>query len=231
VARARERGVGRRRRREVIAEVSQDDRRPAQPLEKAEAERLLKMEAELHKKVISQDDAIKAIAKAVRRSRAGLKDPKRPMGSFIFLGPSGVGKTLLAKALAEFMFGDARTRSSTSTCPSTWRSTTPQPPGRRASGLRRLRGGRPAHREGPPPPVLGGAARRDREGPPRRLQHAPPDHGGRPPDRLVRPHVDFRNVILIMTSNIGANLIKGGGGFGFGKKRTGESDYDNIKTI
>jgi ATP-dependent Clp protease ATP-binding subunit ClpB len=61
----------------------------------------------LHKKVISQDEAIKAIAKTIRRARSGLKDPNRPMGSFLFLGPSGVGKTLLSKALAEFMFGDA----------------------------------------------------------------------------------------------------------------------------
>jgi ATP-dependent Clp protease ATP-binding subunit ClpC len=69
--------------------------------------RLMKMEAELHKRVVSQDEAIKSISKAVRRSRSGLKDPKRPTGCFIFAGPTGVGKTLLAKALAEFMFGDA----------------------------------------------------------------------------------------------------------------------------
>jgi ATP-dependent Clp protease ATP-binding subunit ClpA len=66
----------------------------------------MQMEEELHKKVISQDEAIKAIAKAVRRSRSGLQDPKRPTGTFVFAGPTGVGKTLLAKALAEFMFGD-----------------------------------------------------------------------------------------------------------------------------
>ena len=68
--------------------------------------RLMQMEDELHKRVISQDEAIKAIARAVRRSRSGLQDPKRPTGCFIFAGPTGVGKTLLAKALAEFMFGD-----------------------------------------------------------------------------------------------------------------------------
>ena len=68
--------------------------------------RLMQMEDELHKKVISQHEAIKAIAKAVRRSRSGCKDPKRPTGTFVFAGPTGVGKTLLAKALAEFMFGD-----------------------------------------------------------------------------------------------------------------------------
>ncbi|MEN0020158.1 MAG: ATP-dependent Clp protease ATP-binding subunit, partial [Planctomycetota bacterium] len=92
---------------EVIAEVvSKMTGVPLQKLEKEEASRLLKLEDELHKKVISQDEAIKAISKAIRRARAGLKDPKRPMGSFIFVGPSGVGKTLLSKALAEFMFGD-----------------------------------------------------------------------------------------------------------------------------
>jgi ATP-dependent Clp protease ATP-binding subunit ClpC len=109
---------------EVVAEtVSKMTGIPLTRLEKAEAERLLMMEAELHNTVISQDEAIKAIARAVRRSRSGLKDPKRPVGSFIFLGPTGVGKTLLAKALAKFMFGEER-RWSRSTCPSTWRSTT-----------------------------------------------------------------------------------------------------------
>ncbi|NQT95549.1 MAG: ATP-dependent Clp protease ATP-binding subunit, partial [Candidatus Omnitrophica bacterium] len=75
-------------------------------LEEGESERLLKMEDELHERVVGQEEAIKAIAHAVRRSRAGIKDPKRPIGSFVFLGPTGVGKTLLAKVLAEFMFGN-----------------------------------------------------------------------------------------------------------------------------
>jgi len=79
---------------------------PLTRIEKGEANRLLKMEAELHESVVSQDEAIQSIAKAVRRARAGLKDPRRPMGSFIFIGPTGVGKTHLAKALAKFMFGD-----------------------------------------------------------------------------------------------------------------------------
>jgi ATP-dependent Clp protease ATP-binding subunit ClpC len=78
---------------------------PVMQLAEAESERLLSMEDELHKRIIGQDEAIIAIAKAVRRSRAGLKDPRRPIGSFIFLGPTGVGKTELTKALAEFMFG------------------------------------------------------------------------------------------------------------------------------
>src|SRR6266404_3241251 len=92
---------------EVIAEVvSKMTGVPLKRLEDNETARLLKMEDELHKQVVSQHEAICAIAKAVRKSRAGLKDPKRPIGSFIFAGPTGVGKTLLAKRLAHFMFGD-----------------------------------------------------------------------------------------------------------------------------
>src|SRR5258708_2931540 len=92
---------------EVINEVvSKMTGVPLKRLESDETARLLKMEDELHKQVISQHEAITRIAKAVRKSRAGLKDPKRPIGSFIFAGPTGVGKTLLAKRLAHFMFGD-----------------------------------------------------------------------------------------------------------------------------
>ncbi len=79
---------------------------PVYKLTEEETQKLLKMEDELHKRVIGQEDAIKAVSQAIRRTRAGLKDPKRPGGSFIFLGPSGVGKTELAKTLAEFLFGD-----------------------------------------------------------------------------------------------------------------------------
>jgi ATP-dependent Clp protease ATP-binding subunit ClpC len=92
---------------EVVAEVvSKMTGVPLTRLESEEATRLLKMEGELHKRVVSQDKAIDAISRKVRLSRAGLKDPKRPTGAFIFAGPTGVGKTLLAKALAEFMFGN-----------------------------------------------------------------------------------------------------------------------------
>ena len=79
---------------------------PVFKLTEEETTRLLRMEDELHKRIIGQDDAVKAVSKAIRRTRAGLKDPKRPSGSFIFAGPSGVGKTELSKALAEFLFGD-----------------------------------------------------------------------------------------------------------------------------
>ena len=93
---------------EVVAEVvSKMTGVPLTRLEAEETARLIAMESEIQKKVISQSEAIKRISQAVRRSRAGLKDPKKPIGSFIFAGPTGVGKTLLAKALAEFMFGNA----------------------------------------------------------------------------------------------------------------------------
>src|SRR3979411_3598 len=79
---------------------------PVFKLTEAETQKLMRMEDELHKRVIGQHPAIEVISKAIRRSRAGLKDPKRPTGSFVFLGPSGVGKTELARTLAEFLFGD-----------------------------------------------------------------------------------------------------------------------------
>src|SRR5699024_4943579 len=92
---------------EVIAEVlAASTGIPIVKLTEEESARLLNMEDELHKRVIGQDEAIKALSQAIRRTRAGLKDPKRPGGSFIFAGPTGVGKTELAKALAEFLFGD-----------------------------------------------------------------------------------------------------------------------------
>jgi ATP-dependent Clp protease ATP-binding subunit ClpC len=93
-------------------------------MEEKETEKLLKMEDELKGRVIGQDEAVIAISKALRRSRADLKDPRRPIGSFLFLGPTGVGKTYARADLAEFMFGDP-TRSSRSTCPSTWRNSPP----------------------------------------------------------------------------------------------------------
>ena len=92
---------------ELIAEVlATATGIPVFKLTEEESQRLLRMEDELHKRVIGQDEAIKALSQAIRRTRAGLKDPKRPGGSFIFAGPSGVGKTELSKTLAEFLFGD-----------------------------------------------------------------------------------------------------------------------------
>lgn len=90
---------------DVTIVVSQWTGIPLQQLEKKESERLLELESILHKRVVGQNEAVKAVSKAIRRARSGLKDPKRPIGSFMFLGPTGVGKTELAKALAEAMFG------------------------------------------------------------------------------------------------------------------------------
>jgi len=215
---------------EVVAEVvSKMTGVPLQRLEKEEAQRLLELEKELHKKVVSQADAIKAISKSIRRARAGLKDPKRPMGSFIFVGPSGVGKTLVAKSLAEFMFGDEDAL-----------IVLDMSEYMEKHNVSRLVGAPPGYvgyEEG------GQLTERVRRRPYSvilldEVEKAHPDvfnmllqimEEGRLTDSFGR-NVDFRNTILIMTSNIGADLIKGGGGFGFAKK-TETSDFEGIKTI
>jgi ATP-dependent Clp protease ATP-binding subunit ClpC len=213
---------------EVIAEVvSKMTGVPLTRLEKAESERLLKLEEELHKNVISQDEAIHAISKAIRRARSGLKDPRRPMGSFIFVGPSGVGKTLLSKSLAEFMFGheDAVIRIDMSEY-------------MEKHNVSRLIGAPPGYvgyEEG------GQLTERIRRRPYAvvlldEIEKAHPDvfnmllqvmEEGQLTDSFGR-HVDFRNVVLIMTSNIGAELIKNKGGFGFSKSNE-EANYTKIK--
>ena len=219
---------------EVIAEVvSKMTGVPLTRLEKEEAQRLLELENELHKRVVSQDEAIKAISKTIRRARSGLKDPHRPMGSFLFLGPSGVGKTLLSKALAEFMFGDddALVQIDMSEY-------------MEKHNVSRLIGAPPGYvgyEEG------GQLTERIRRRPYSvvlldEVEKAHPDvfnmllqimEEGRLTDSFGR-HVDFRNVVLIMTSNIGAELIKDGGPqFGLQPSRKGELEertYQTIKT-
>ncbi len=88
-----------------------------------EQQKLLRIEDELHRRVISQDKAITALARAIRRSRAGLKAPGRPVGCFLFLGPTGVGKTEVARRLAEFLFGSEKSLIRALICPSTWKNT------------------------------------------------------------------------------------------------------------
>src|SRR5215211_2799840 len=101
--------------RQVVVEVSAEDIAevvsrqtgiPVSQLTQEERDRLLKLEGQLHERVVGQEEAVEAVAEAVRRSRAGLSDPDRPIGSFLFLGPTGVGKTELARTLAEALFGD-----------------------------------------------------------------------------------------------------------------------------
>ena len=215
---------------EIIAEVvSNMTGVPLTRLEKQETQRLLELEAELHKIVVSQDEALSAVAKAVRRSRSGMKDPNRPMGCFIFLGPSGVGKTLLAQALAEFMFGDrnALIRLDMSEF-------------MEKHNVSRLVGAPPGYvgyEEG------GQLTERIRRRPYSvllldEIDKAHPDvynillqimDEGRLTDSFGR-RIDFKNVVLIMTSNIGADLIKNQSGFGFSKK-TPESTYEKMKEV
>ena len=160
---------------------------PVNRLLEGETDKLIHMEERLHERVVGQDEAIQAVSDAVRRARAGLKDPRRPIGSFLFLGPTGVGKTELARALAEFLFDDesAMVRIDMSEYMEKYSGVAAD---RRAARLRRLRRGRPADRGGPPPAVPGRAARRDREGPPGRLQRPAPGPRRRPPDRRPGPH-------------------------------------------
>ncbi|MFN6192381.1 MAG: ATP-dependent Clp protease ATP-binding subunit [Planctomycetota bacterium] len=215
---------------EVIAEtVSKMTGIPLNRLDQAEAQRLINMEKELGKDVINQERAITAIAKAVRRSRAGLKDPNRPMGSFVFLGPSGVGKTWLSKCLAKFMFGseDAIIQIDMSEY-------------MEKHNASRLVGAPPGfvgYEEG------GQLTEKVRRRPYSvvlldEIEKAHPDifnmllqimEEGRLTDSFGR-HIDFRNVVLIMTSNIGANLIKNSTGLGFTK--TGkEGGADKMKEM
>ena len=218
---------------EVIAEViSKMTGVPLTRLEKEEAERLLELENELHKRVVSQNEAINAIAKTIRRARSGLKDPNRPMGSFLFLGPSGVGKTLLSKALAEFMFGDEDAMIMIDMSEYMEKH-----------NVSRLIGAPPGYvgyEEG------GQLTERIRRRPYSvvlldEVEKAHPDvfnmllqimEEGRLTDSFGR-HVDFRNVVMIMTSNIGADLIKGGvtpfGLQGRAKGTAEEQGYNKMK--
>ncbi len=217
---------------EVTAEdiaqvVSQWTGIPLTRLEESESEKLLKIEEELKKRVVGQDEAISAIARAVRRSRAGIKDPRRPIGSFIFLGPTGVGKTLLARALAEFMFGDedALIQIDMSEYMEKF-------------NVSRLVGAPPGYvgyEEG------GQLTEKVRRRPYSvvlldEIEKAHPDvfnlllqvlEDGRLTDSYGR-RVDFRNTILIMTSNVGAELLRKQGSLGFHVPKE-EYTYQEIK--
>ena len=151
-----------------------------------ETARLLTMEDDLHKTVISQHEAIVAIAKAVRKSRSGLKDPKRPIGSFIFAGPTGVGKTLLAKQLAKFMFGDENALVQIDMSEYSEKHNVSRLIGAPPGYIGYEEGGQLTEKIRRRP-YSRGTAGRDREGPPRGLEHAAPDHGGGPADRQRRP--------------------------------------------
>jgi len=214
-------------REDIARVVSQITNIPLAQLEEKETKRLLQMEKEIHKRVVGQDEAVRAIAQAVRRSKAGLKDPRRPIGSFIFLGPTGVGKTLLARVLAEFMFGheDAMFQIDMSEYMEKF-------------NVSRLIGAPPGYvgyEEG------GQLTEKVRRKPYSvvlldEIEKAHPDvfnlllqilEDGSLTDSFGRK-VDFRNVILIMTSNVGTEMLKKKGTIGFSAPEE-DASYEAMK--
>ncbi|MEO8352458.1 MAG: ATP-dependent Clp protease ATP-binding subunit [Chthoniobacteraceae bacterium] len=224
-----------REEREVV--VTEDDMRhvvskwtgvPLNRMEQADTEKLLKMENELMDKVVGQNEAVVAISKALRRSRADLKDPRRPIGSFIFLGPTGVGKSFLAQTLAEFMFGDRDALIQIDMSEYMEKFTASRLIGSPPGYVGYEEGGQlsEAVRRRPYSVVLFDE-----------IEKAHPDvmhlllqilEEGKVTDSLGRK-VDFRNTIIIMTSNIGAELIKKSTVMGFGASAQDTSNYDVMK--
>lgn len=215
--------------KEVAIVISSWTKIPLSKVTESEGEKLLNMEKELHKRVIGQKEAVEVISKAIRRGRVGLKDPKRPVGSFLFLGPTGVGKTELCKALAEVLFGneDAMIRVDMSEYME------------KHSVSKMI---------GSPPGYVGfdeGGQLSDRV---RRkpysvilfdeIEKAHPDvfnillqvlDDGRITDSTGRV-VDFKNTVIIMTSNAGAQTIIEPKRLGFGSSNDAEADYRNMKS-
>jgi ATP-dependent Clp protease ATP-binding subunit ClpC len=201
---------------------------PLSRMEQAETAKLLKMEEELRGKVIGQEEAVVAISKALRRSRADLKDPRRPIGSFIFLGPTGVGKTFLTQSLAEFMFGDRDALIQIDMSEYMEKFTSSRLIGSPPGYVGHEEGGQlsEAVRRRPYSVVLFDE-----------IEKAHPDvmhlllqilEEGKLTDSLGRK-IDFRNTIIILTSNIGAELMKKPGGMGFGASQRYETKYDVMR--
>ncbi len=212
----------------VIAEVvSKMTGIPLTRMSTEDSKRLMRMEDELHKKVISQNEAIGAVSRVIRRSRSGLQDPKRPIGSFIFAGPTGVGKTLLAKALAEFMFGDEDALIQVDMSEYMEKHSVSRLVGAPPGYVGFEEGGQLTEkiRRRPYSVVLFDE-----------IEKAHPDvfnmllqvlEEGRLTDSFGR-HVDFRNTVLIMTTNAGAEAIKNESAFGF-QKQDGDSNYESMQ--
>lgn len=200
---------------------------PVSKLAQTETDRLLKLEEILHSRVIGQSEAVVAVSKAVRRARAGLKDPKRPIGSFIFLGPTGVGKTELARALAESMFGDEEAMIRIDMSEYMEKHSTSRLVGSPPGYVGYEEGGQLTEkvRRKPYSVVLLDE-----------IEKAHPDvfnillqvlEDGRLTDSKGRT-VDFRNTVLIMTSNVGAQSLKANKHMGF-NIQDGKQDYKDMK--
>src|SRR5665648_145104 len=203
-------------REEDIAEiVSSWTGIPIFSLKEEEAQKLLRMEEELHKRIIGQDEAIVSISKAIRRARAGIKNPKRPIGSFIFLGPTGVGKTELARTLAEFLFGDENALISLDMSEYMEKFAVSRLVGAPPGYVGYEEGGQLTEKVKAHPDVFNILLQIFEDG---RLT----DSQGRV--------VDFKNTVIIMTSNVGATLIKKGDTLGFrGTNEPEEISYKEIK--
>ena len=213
---------------EVAAVVSDWTKIPVQKLQESEGARLQKLEQTLHKRVVGQEEAVTAVAKAVRRGRVGLKDPKRPIGSFLFLGPTGVGKTELSKALSEALFHDENAMI-------------------RVDMSEYMEQHSVAKMIGSPPGYVGHEEGGQLSEQVRRhpysvilfdeIEKAHPDvfnillqvlDDGHITDSQGRK-VDFRNTVIIMTSNAGAQAIIDPKRLGFGNKENQEEDYKRMK--
>lgn len=200
---------------------------PVKQLAQEESDRLLKLESVLHSRVVGQEEAVTAVSRAIRRARAGLKDPKRPIGSFIFLGPTGVGKTELARALAEAMFGDEDAMIRIDMSEFMERHSTARLVGAPPGYVGYDEGGQLTEkvRRKPYSVVLLDEVEKAHPEVFNVLLQVLDD--GRLTDGKGRT-VDFRNTVIIMTSNVGAEMIRKGGSLGF--KPDKDSKYTDMKT-
>ena len=201
---------------------------PVEQMEEAEKERLKKLDSILHERVVGQNDAVKAVARAIRRGRVGLKDPKRPIGSFLFLGPTGVGKTELSKALAEAVFGSEKDMIRVDMSEYMEKQSVSKMIGSPPGYVGYEEGGQLSEKvrrkpysvllfdeiEKAHPDVFNMLLQVLEDG------HITDAHGKK---------VDFKNTIIIMTSNAGANRIISPKTLGFGQAKTSEEEYKKMK--
>ena len=201
---------------------------PVQSLTEEESAKLLRMEEELHKQYVGQEEAVKAVSRAIRRARAGLKDPKRPAGSFIFLGPSGVGKTKLAKTLAEFLFGDEDALIQLDMSEYMEKHTVSRLVGSPPGYVGYEEGGQLTEsvRRRPYSVVLFDEIEKAHFDVFNVLLQILED--GRLTDAQGH-HVDFKNTVIIMTSNLGTRDLTRARGIGFTTDNTDELPYDRMK--